>query len=659
MNCSKITSSLLIIIFALVGCAAPPAAQPAGQAVEAETAADAATRTIEHAAGTTEIPADPQRIVTLNDANVLAPLLELGAIDRIAGSAHAIENGEPVYRGSKDKDTSSITPVGQYGEPDLEKIAALDPDLIVGPASASAEENYSTYAKIAPTVLVRTFGVPISQYMDKYAELVNAQEQLDELEQRYQAAIQEVRDQVGDPSEVVVSMITAGIYADPGTIYTQDNWNSFQQVLKEIGFARPALQLQDDEPNTLSFERVKSQDGDLLLLLSFGGDESTPAEAAAPLTDSPLWSQLNAVQQDQAYLVPRRDEFGGSDYASRIAVLGYLTGLVEELDTSGDLSHVEIATPAGSGSSASGGAASSGTREFVDDASRTVQIPVRPQRIVATHGRNAGALVLSLDGPLVGIATRNGEVHSSITQYFDVSGIETVGEYYETDIEKVASLNPDVIVHQASNGEVSLEATTLERLEQIAPVVGFDVFQPVDQLMPKVADLIGTEEAQQRLAEQKTEYQDVLDELKGLLGDRWSEITASSLLFVGLQNPLRVGGPQINATNNILSSLGVSWTELAMEAAANGQYLGDISQEQLREYDADLLLVSAFGNPDYTELPLWNSLQVVQAGQVISVPDNLIGTHYPNYIASVQFLLDELRALQPIRTDVVDTDGGS
>lgn len=52
----------------------------------AETAVAASdTREVTHAAGTTEIPVDPQRIVTTTDQNALLPLLELEV--RPVGSA--------------------------------------------------------------------------------------------------------------------------------------------------------------------------------------------------------------------------------------------------------------------------------------------------------------------------------------------------------------------------------------------------------------------------------------------------------------------------------------------------------------------------------------------------------------------------------------------
>ncbi|WNV77646.1 ABC transporter substrate-binding protein [Geodermatophilus sp. DSM 44513] len=313
-----------------------------------------------------------------------------------------------------------------------------------------------------------------------------------------------------------------------------------------------------------------------------------------------------------------------------------------------------LAACGGSGSGETTPAAGDGgTRGYTDDAGRDVDIPVRPQRIVATHGRNAGGLVLALGGPVVGIATRDGGLELAITRYFNAAGIETVGEYSEPDVKKIATLRPDLIVHQAADGQVSLEPEVVQRLEQLAPVVGFDVFQPVETVTAKVVELLGTPEAEQAAAEQRARYEEALGELRAVLGDRWADVTASSLFFYGADaGYVAAGGPQINAGNNILTSLGVSWTPLVQQAAANGQFLGDISVERLPEFDADLLMVSTFEDPDVEALPLYGGLAAVRAGQVVAVPDNLVGTHYLNYTAVAEYLRDQLVGRE-LRTDLV------
>jgi len=105
------------------------------------------TRSVTHAAGTTEVPADPQRIVTTTDQNALLPLLELGV--KPVGSAGLLApDGTTRFRRTEGFDTSGITFTGAYGEPNLEKVASLQPDLIVG--YEFDEDYYKDLSAIAP-----------------------------------------------------------------------------------------------------------------------------------------------------------------------------------------------------------------------------------------------------------------------------------------------------------------------------------------------------------------------------------------------------------------------------------------------------------------------------------------------------------------------------
>lgn len=106
----------------------------------------ATTRAFEHSQGTTEIPTRPARIVTITDQNALLPLLELGVIP--VGSAGLVgDDGTKKFRRTEGFDASGVTFVGSYLEPNVEAIAELRPDLIVG--HEVYDEYYETLSKIA------------------------------------------------------------------------------------------------------------------------------------------------------------------------------------------------------------------------------------------------------------------------------------------------------------------------------------------------------------------------------------------------------------------------------------------------------------------------------------------------------------------------------
>ncbi|MEH3090187.1 MAG: iron-siderophore ABC transporter substrate-binding protein [Microbacterium arborescens] len=138
-------AAVTVAAFVVSGCAAEPAADAAPQA-------SSAPRSVEHARGTTEVPESPQRVVTLEplelDTAVAVGITPVGAA--VASNVAGI----PAYL-----DVDGVTPVGTVPEPDLEAIAALKPDLILGTESRHSK-LYEQLSAIAPTVFIATQADP-------------------------------------------------------------------------------------------------------------------------------------------------------------------------------------------------------------------------------------------------------------------------------------------------------------------------------------------------------------------------------------------------------------------------------------------------------------------------------------------------------------------
>lgn len=263
-------------------------------------------RLIKHSLGETRVPLQPQRVVTLQDQNALLPLFELGFTD-VVGSVGAVRaDGSTFYRRMQDYDTSGVTYVGEYGTPNLEQIAALRPDLIVGSQYEVTEENYDLLSQIAPTVAVEQFTRPIWDSHADLALLVNRQEEAAALKARYDARVAELRAAIPDPSTVTVSLINTW----EGQISVEASpYVSYITVFNDIGFdlTEPQRQaLKTGEWTQYSVERLTDFDADVIFVPIFG-QRSTENEF---LTESPLWQQLNAVQKGQAQEVSGEEWFG-------------------------------------------------------------------------------------------------------------------------------------------------------------------------------------------------------------------------------------------------------------------------------------------------------------------------------------------------------------
>ncbi|MEH3078804.1 MAG: ABC transporter substrate-binding protein [Quadrisphaera sp.] len=147
---AALTAALLSATL-LAGCSAAGASSSsAGSASEAAPAvSESGVRAVTHARGTTEVPDHPQRVVVLEPVQLdTAVALDVVPVGAAVVSATA---GVPAYLGVGDR----VEPVGTVSEPDLEAIAALAPDLILG-TEARHSKLYDQLSQIAPTVFQKS-----------------------------------------------------------------------------------------------------------------------------------------------------------------------------------------------------------------------------------------------------------------------------------------------------------------------------------------------------------------------------------------------------------------------------------------------------------------------------------------------------------------------
>ncbi|MDT3330130.1 ABC transporter substrate-binding protein [Microbacterium aquilitoris] len=141
-----LASAAGMIALALAGCTAATAPE------SASGSAAPGARSVEHARGTADVPDQPERVVTLEplelDTAVAVGITPVGAA--VAGNVTEL----PSYLGASD-----VAPVGTVPEPDLEAIAALKPDLILGTESRHSE-LYEQLSAIAPTVFIASQADP-------------------------------------------------------------------------------------------------------------------------------------------------------------------------------------------------------------------------------------------------------------------------------------------------------------------------------------------------------------------------------------------------------------------------------------------------------------------------------------------------------------------
>jgi iron complex transport system substrate-binding protein len=250
-----------------------------------------AGRTVKHAMGETEVVGTPKRVVVL-DTGELDSAMTLGVTP--VGSVEAVEGmGYPSYL----EGTDQIENVGTIEQPNLEKIAALEPDLILS-SKLRHEGIYDQLSQIAPTVFSETVGVTWKENFQLHAEALNKTQRARHVEKGYRDRIEGFKQAMGeDLGETEVSVVRF----TPGDTRIYQKENFIGTVLEDAGLPRPPSQDVDEFALlNVSAEFIPKMGGDAIFVTVYGAEKDT---AKARITSDPLWQKLEAVREDHVYEV--------------------------------------------------------------------------------------------------------------------------------------------------------------------------------------------------------------------------------------------------------------------------------------------------------------------------------------------------------------------
>jgi iron complex transport system substrate-binding protein len=277
------------------------------------------TRTIEATNGTIEIPAAPQRIVTIG--NTTLAFIDLGG-KPVGATEISASNLGAISAEQRATYEAAVHIGSEGGEVDLEKLASLQPDLILVQFHSSDWDQVGKQLEsIAPTAL---FGLDTEwkALADALAEAGNVTDGLAEQKTEFAdkvAKIQETYAQIiADTSFVDISR---GTWNDPGTFYIADIGCS-EIARDDVGLNLPEAAAGEDPLAyaSLPFEQI----GELSAydVITYPVDaQGQPTEPFAPVVETNTWKALPAVTSGHALglFCPGNNSYG--------AVLQYLDSL--------------------------------------------------------------------------------------------------------------------------------------------------------------------------------------------------------------------------------------------------------------------------------------------------------------------------------------------
>jgi iron complex transport system substrate-binding protein len=298
-----------VLVFGAVGCGG-----------EAGESASGETRIIRHSFGESEVPARPQRVVAVDPYLTLptAALLDVPVV----GTAY-IPAGEPFPPFLDEEDLSGVEDVG-WMEMNLEQVAALEPDLIIG-METFLETVYEELSRIAPAVAVSYEPPDWKGHVRAVAEAFGERAAADRHIADFEGRVEGFRRAMGDRlDELEVSLVNIREAQDI-RIYTEKDIAG--SILKEAGLRRPEDQRAAEDPDAinirLSLELLPRIDADVIFYYvgSAGGDYEESEAELAGIQENRLWQQLEAVRSGRAYRVDAAHWFGtGSVQAANLVL---------------------------------------------------------------------------------------------------------------------------------------------------------------------------------------------------------------------------------------------------------------------------------------------------------------------------------------------------
>nr|WTB30768.1 iron-siderophore ABC transporter substrate-binding protein [Streptomyces sp. NBC_00830] len=247
-------------------------------------------RTLTHAMGKTELKSAPKRVVVL-DVGEFDNVVSLG----VKPVGYAPSEGDVAIPSYLKRDAGNPKSVGTINNLNLEAIAGLKPDLILG-SQLRAADKYDQLSKIAPTVFsIRPGFTWKENYLLNAAALDKTAKAKSELD-AYEKKAAKLGEDIG-PDKPTISMVR--YLPDRIRLYAKASF--IGTILEDAGLPRPKNQQINDLAAEISPEKIDEADADWIFTGVYGDPKATKRDTAR---SNPLWKNLKAVKEGRAKDVP-------------------------------------------------------------------------------------------------------------------------------------------------------------------------------------------------------------------------------------------------------------------------------------------------------------------------------------------------------------------
>lgn len=264
---------------------------------DSAAAKETSTRRITDAQGRkVEVPTAPKKVVTLSEPTLDAALA-LG-MEPVGATAGRGQTGVSTYLADK---ASKAEVVATVAEADMEKLAALQPDLILLDETTGAKRTISKLQAIAPTVVTAKLNEDWKKAFTATADALNQKTEAEKILADYDADVAATKAKLGDNAGAVVSVIR---WQDGAPSVVGKGVGHVGSTLTSLGLTRPKDQqgASSGHSEPVSLEKLSTIDGDWLFFGTLG-DRADGEKAYAEAKKVPNFSKLKAEKEGHVVVI--------------------------------------------------------------------------------------------------------------------------------------------------------------------------------------------------------------------------------------------------------------------------------------------------------------------------------------------------------------------
>ncbi|WP_406146896.1 ABC transporter substrate-binding protein [Streptomyces sp. NBC_01012] len=312
-----VTGSLAVAVaLALTSCGSSDSGSGSGSGSSGSSGGK--THTVATAMGNIQVPVAPKRVVVLDTAE-LDSALTLGV--KPVGATHTgTESGYLSYL-PKDE-VAGIKDVGEMMTPNLEAIAALEPDLILT-SKIRHGAMYDELSKIAPTVMTENTGYPWKDNFQIHANALGKVPAAEKAIAAYDTHVGEVTEALGGTKKAAATEVNLVRFVEGADIRIYGRENYIATILADVGLGRPSIvdKAKDGFSYDVSPEKIDQADADVIFHSTYGDAKKSKETQTV---GSGLWKNMAAVKAGQVFPVDDELWVQGIGYTAADEILDEL-----------------------------------------------------------------------------------------------------------------------------------------------------------------------------------------------------------------------------------------------------------------------------------------------------------------------------------------------